>query len=96
MMGYLVAMKTPALKSPVLADVQLVLVSRPCSSEAVYCVKVGALEAGTVSRFRNTRTEINPWRAFRGVPGRFTASFYAAEGGLDAAVGCVLERALTR
>jgi hypothetical protein len=89
-------MNPAKLNSPTLADVTLVRVSRLESAETVLAVVVDNHEWGTISKFRNTRTEINPWKAYRGKPGRYVTSFYKEDGGVEAAVACVLDRRLTK
>lgn len=68
-------------------------VSRPCSQEAFFIVKDGETIIGFISKFRDTRTTKNPWKAFgqaSGVvdPASFKC-FYPQDGGKAAAIAQV-------
>lgn len=46
---------------------------------------------GFLTRFRDTRTETHPWKAFRGIGATavYLGAFYRAEGGQAAAIAAV-------
>jgi len=77
----------------VLADVVMVPVETR-SSRRMFRVDVGQWQAGWVEKLPARAGEIHPWKAFRGIGhgSRFVAAFYEADGGMEAAVLCVLDR----
>lgn len=97
------------LKSPKLADVTLVPIETR-STRKMFRVDVhrgiqpheqgtgfrGTFQAGIIEKFKDDQFTTNPWKASRGIGfwNRYVKSFYADEGGLEAAVACVLERTL--
>jgi hypothetical protein len=60
-----------------------------------YTVKVGDTIIGLLEKWKNTRTEKHPWKAFKGVGKActFLKSFYPEEGGKDAAILAVVHAA---
>lgn len=97
-MRYILPMtpKIPKLKNKALADVTLVSVDTR-SRRNMFRVDVGHFQAGTVQKFSENRHTKTPWQAFRGIGAsdRYVTSFFEDEGGLDAAVACVLDRRLS-
>lgn len=92
-------MKVPTLKSPVLADVTLTPVETR-SRTRMFRVEIGKAYHGFVEKLPAGPGEIHPWKAFRRMPGptlqsRYVTAFYEPEGGLQAAVACVLDRSLS-
>jgi len=87
---YLLTMK---LKHKRLADITLVPVETR-SKNKFFRVDRGLWQAGFVEKFAARPGEIHPWKAFRGIghKAQFVTAFYENEGGLDAAVACVLDR----
>lgn len=62
------------------------------SMPARYVVKVDGVEVGLVEKYKTTRTEIHPWKAFAGIGNtRFLKAFYAPDGGKAAAIRAVVE-----
>lgn len=58
---------------------------------ALYVVTDGGREVGLLEKYRNTRTDSHPWKAFAGigVGSRFIGAFYPEDGGRDAALAAV-------
>ena len=81
----------------------------PGDREQFYLVKAGGMLIGFLSKFKNTRTETHPWKAFgmkwnpglhgtQGfiVDGSQFATFYEEEGGKKAAIEKVMQFYITR
>lgn len=90
--------KIPVLKSKRLADVTLVPVETRSRTQMLR-VDIGKSYFGFVEKLPAHPGETHPWKAFRQSPGTrgalYVTAFYAEEGGLQAAVACVLDRSLS-
>ncbi len=60
---------------------------------AQYVVLANGLAVGLLEKYRDTRTDKHPWKAFRGVGHKcqFLQAFYPQDGGKGAAVARVLD-----
>lgn len=78
-----------------LCDVTLVPVETR-SRRRMYRVDVNGKQFGFVEKIPDSLDEKHPWKAFRGIGVRcdFIEAFYPDFGGINAAVACVLGRAL--
>jgi hypothetical protein len=58
---------------------------------ALYLVKAGGRIVGQLEKYRNTRTERHPWKAYKGTgfERRFIGAYYPEDGGRAAAVAAV-------
>lgn len=83
------------LKSAKLSDVTLTPVETR-SRTKMFRVDLGRCKMGFVEQLGTQAKETFPWKAYRNVArGSFYLdAFFEDEGGLDAAVACVLERTL--
>lgn len=56
-------------------------------------MRPGGAIVGMLEKYKNTRTEIHPWKAFLGVGGgqTFLGAFYADAGGKRAAIAAIAE-----
>lgn len=63
-------------------------------SPALYLVKDSAgVVLGMLEKYRNTRTDTHPWKAYRGVgrDANFIGAYYPADGGKKAALAAVVQ-----
>jgi hypothetical protein len=76
-----------------LCDVTLVPVETR-SKTRMLVVKVGNTEHGLVEKMPQDASTTTPWKAFQGIGIRcqYIEAFYAEDGGINAAVACVLGR----
>lgn len=76
-----------------LCDVTLVPVETR-SRTRMYVVEVGGIRYGLIEKLPAAACEIHPWKAFRGlgIQSSYVEAFYAEDGGINAAVACVLGR----
>jgi len=71
----------------------LTTVSKKNARETVQLVTdADGREIGLLTKYRDTRTEWHPWKAFAGIgmSSRFLAAYYPSEGGKDAALAAVV------
>jgi hypothetical protein len=70
-------------------------INKPWSKETVLLVRVDGVLVGLLTKFRDTRTVKNPWKAYAAVghASKRIGSFYASDGGKLAALAAVLAAA---
>lgn len=86
------------------SNIKVIKQSRPGSHEMFYLVKQSGNLIGFLSKFRNTRTETHPWKAFgmKWNPGLYGTQcymadntqfevFYEEDGGINAAIEQVVQ-----
>ena len=45
-------------------NIELTKISTPGSKSVAYMVKFGGITIGFIEKFKDTKTEVNPWKAF--------------------------------
>jgi hypothetical protein len=76
-----------------LCDVTLVPVETR-SRRRMFMVDINGVRHGMIEKFPAAEGEVHPWKAFQGIGIRcqYVEAFYAEDGGINAAVACVLGR----
>ena len=81
-----------------MAEITLENVTTPTQKRSgltVTLVKSDGNPIGLLEKYRNTRTDKHPWKAFKGIGKEctFLKSFYPEEGGKDAAILAIVHEA---